>query len=147
MRSDIAGIGGGVVDPNHFARCGGGSGNTFAQRNVIEIDALVETKAEPVPERLLRGVDEQDAESIVIDEAADAGGYLVEKFVEIEDGGELVGNAGKRADGPVLPLGAAVELRIVNRGGDTAGDEAQHGAVVDFERAGAAGLHIDHADE
>src|ERR1035438_2147105 len=147
MRSDIAGIGGGVVDSDHLAGCCGRSSDAFAQRNVIEIHALVEADAEPMPKRLLRGIDQQDAESVVIDEAAHAGRYFAEQFVDIENGSEFVRNPREGTNRSVLALGPLVKLRIVNRGRDTAGDEAQHGAVVDFEAVRANGLNVDHSNE
>ena len=61
---------------------------------------------------------EQDAEGVVVDQRADAGGDFAEQFVEIEDGGEFVRDPRAGADGAVLAFGAAVELGVVDGGGD-----------------------------
>ena len=56
-------------------------------------------------------------------------------------------DARQRSDGPVLPLGAPVELCVVDGGRDPPADEAQHGAVVILVSADAGGLHVDDADQ
>ena len=86
MRSDVARIARGIVHPDDFARRSGRAGDAFAQRNVIDIHALVIAHAEAVTQHLLLRVYQQDAEGIVVDEPPHAGRNFREQLVDIENG-------------------------------------------------------------
>ncbi len=144
---DVARIFVGVVDADDFARFGGGAGEALAERNVVDVHALVVADAEEVLEGLRLVIDGENAEGVVVHQVAHGAGDFAEQLVEVEDGGEFARDIGEGFERAVLALDAAVEARVIDGGGDARGDEAHEGAVVFVVGVDAGGLQVDDADE
>ena len=85
MRLDVPRVLVGVMHTYHIARLGGSSGEAFAQRHVVGLDALVVANAEQVAQHFRFAIHRENAESVVIDELAHRAGNLAQQLIQIEN--------------------------------------------------------------
>ena len=130
MRRDIARIGERIVDADRFAGLGRGAGDAFAERDVVQLHALVIPHAEPVPQHGAVRVEQHDAERVVVDQRANRLRDFSEQFIEIENRAELLRQMREHSQRSIRAIHPPVQSRVVDRNGDPACDQAQQRAVV-----------------
>jgi hypothetical protein len=143
---DVANVFGGIGDADGVAGAEGGAGDAAGDGDVTGF-AFIEAEAEAVAEELAGIVDEEDAEAVELDELAEAGGDFLKEVIEVEDGGEFLGEFGEDLEGTVVLVDTAVEAGVFDGGGNAAGDEAEEGDFAFAVGVEASAFEVDDADE
>ncbi len=145
--SDVTLVSQGIGDAYDFARFGGRAGEAFAERDVVEIHALVIALAETMAQYFAVRVEEQNAERVEGDEGMGGGGDLAQQFVQIQDGTELLRQVRECLQRAILAVDAAIEPRVVDGDRDAGGDQLEQGAILLAIGGQARGLQIDDAHQ
>ncbi len=148
IQADVARVFGYVRHQDRFAVGRGVAHEAAIERDVVlELHALLEAQREAVLQFLLRLIEQQDAEHLVVNDLRKAVGDAFEQLVEVQDGGEFFADVEEQAEVAGLARHAGVEARVLDGDGDARGDDGEDAAVLFGEVAALGGLQVEHADD
>ena len=125
----------------------GGAAEALAERNprLLLDDAVADGLAQDQLAALL--VQQQDAEHLVVDHPLHHVGHAVQQLVEVEDGGRLLADLVQRGQEGRVPLGLAVEGRVLDGERQVARQHLESGAGLGVERALVRPLDVEDAHQ
>ena len=92
---------------------------------MLEMNVLVEAQRKPVLQFLARGIEQQNAEHLVVDQAPHQFGDAAEQFVKVQNRSQFARNFVQQQQNARLLRGARVELRIFDAGRHARGDQRE----------------------
>ena len=148
IQQDVARIFADVGHQHGLPVTRGISHQAIAQRNVVlELNVFLKAQREPVLQFLSRRIQQQDAEHLVVDQAAEQFGNALEQFIHVQNGGELARDLVQQNQRPRLACGAGVQAGILDSHRHARADQRQQPLVFFGEAAGFVRLQIQHADD
>ena len=114
---------------------------------MLELHALLEAQREAVLQHAAAGIEQQDGEHLVVDDAGQQVGNALQQLIDIQDRGELAADLGEQRQLARLPRDARVQPRVLDADGDARGKQRQQPLVLFGEGAGLIGFDVDHADD
>ncbi len=119
-----------------------------AQRHVVlEMNVFLEAQRKPVLQFFSLGIEQQDAEHLVIDQPGQQFGNAFQQFIQIQNRGQLTRNFIQQHQGARLPGGARVQPGIFNAHRHARRDQGQHPFVLFIEVVGFERFEIQHPNQ